>query len=56
MINSRNGKKNRTEKVLFLSMGGMPQAVAKFVETRDFNKVDRVKRQILKKWNGSSYE
>lgn len=32
---------------LYLIVGGMPQAVAKFVETRDFNKVDRVKRQIL---------
>ena len=31
----------------YLIVGGMPQAVAKFVETRDFNKVDRVKRQIL---------
>lgn len=31
----------------YLIVGGMPQAVAKFVETRDFNKVDRVKLQIL---------
>lgn len=31
----------------YLIVGGMPQAVAKFVETRDFNKVDHVKRQIL---------
>ena len=31
----------------YLIVGGMPQAVAKFVETRDFSKVDRVKRQIL---------
>lgn len=31
----------------YLIVGGMPQAVAKFIETRDFNKVDRVKRQIL---------
>ena len=31
----------------YMIVGGMPQAVAKFVETRDFNKVDRVKRQIL---------
>lgn len=31
----------------YLIVGGMPQAVVKFVETRDFNKVDRVKRQIL---------
>lgn len=31
----------------YLIVGGMPQAVAKFVETRDFNKVNRVKRQIL---------
>ena len=32
----------------YLIIGGMPQAVAKYIETRDFNKVDHVKRQILK--------
>ena len=31
----------------YLIVGGMPQAVAKFVETRDFEKVDEVKRDIL---------
>lgn len=32
----------------YLITGGMPQAVAKYQETRDFNKVDHVKRQILR--------
>lgn len=32
----------------YLVIGGMPQAVNTYVETRDFNKVDDVKRQILK--------
>ncbi len=31
----------------YIIVGGMPQAVAKYVESKDFNKVDRVKRQIL---------
>lgn len=31
----------------YLIVGGMPQAVAKYVETRDFKKVDEVKRDIL---------
>ena len=31
----------------YLIIGGMPQAVAKYIETKDFNKVDHVKRQIL---------
>ena len=31
----------------YIIVGGMPQAVAKYVESRDFVKVDRVKRQIL---------
>ncbi len=31
----------------YMIIGGMPQAVAKYVETRDFEKVDRVKRDIL---------
>ncbi len=31
----------------YLIVGGMPQAVAKFVETRDFEQVDQVKRDIL---------
>jgi len=32
----------------YLIVGGMPQAVAKYVETKDFSKVDAVKRQILR--------
>lgn len=31
----------------YLIVGGMPQAVAKYVETRDFNKTDHAKRMIL---------
>ena len=31
----------------YLIVGGMPQAVSKYVETRDFEKVDEVKRDIL---------
>ena len=31
----------------YLIVGGMPQAVAKYAETRDFEKVDEVKRDIL---------
>lgn len=31
----------------YLIVGGMPQAVAKYVELRDFEKVDEVKRDIL---------
>ena len=31
----------------YLITGGMPQAVAKYLETKDFNQVDQVKRQIL---------
>lgn len=31
----------------YMIVGGMPQAVASYVETRDFNKVDAIKRQIL---------
>lgn len=32
---------------LYMIVGGMPQAVLKYVETKDFVKVDRVKRDIL---------
>lgn len=32
----------------YLITGGMPQAVAKYQETKDFSKVDQVKRQILR--------
>ena len=31
----------------YLIVGGMPQAVSEYVETRDFNKVDKIKRDIL---------
>lgn len=31
----------------YLIVGGMPQAVAKYIETRDFDKVDEIKRDIL---------
>ncbi len=32
----------------YLIVGGMPQAVKKYVETRDFEQVDEIKRDILK--------
>ena len=32
---------------LYMIVGGMPQAVEKYVETRDFAKVDNLKRRIL---------
>ncbi len=32
----------------YLIIGGMPQAVAKYIETKNFNLVDHVKRQILR--------
>lgn len=32
----------------YMIVGGMPQAVAQYVQTRDFAKVDAVKRQILR--------
>lgn len=31
----------------YMIVGGMPQAVAKFIETKDFNETDRVKRRIV---------
>lgn len=33
---------------LYMLIGGMPQAVAAYLETNNFSKVDRVKRNILK--------
>lgn len=33
---------------LYMLVGGMPQAVDKYIETHDFSKVDRVKRGILR--------
>ncbi|MDO4510383.1 MAG: AAA family ATPase [Bacteroidales bacterium] len=32
----------------YMLVGGMPQAVSKYVETKDFAKVDRVKRTIIR--------
>ena len=32
---------------LYMIVGGMPQAVAEYIKTKDFDKVDAVKRQIL---------
>ena len=32
----------------YMIVGGMPQAVAEYVQTKDFNKVDSIKRQILR--------
>lgn len=36
---------------LYMLVGGMPQAVAEFIETNDFSSVDRVKREILDIYN-----
>lgn len=36
----------------YLIIGGMPQAVQKFVETHDFEKADEVKRDILSLYRG----
>lgn len=33
---------------LYMLVGGMPQAISKYIETQDFNKVDKVKRGILR--------
>lgn len=45
----------------YMIVGGMPQAVAEYVQSKDFNKVDSIKRQILqlykndiKKYAGSA--
>ena len=32
---------------LYMTIGGMPQAVLRYIETKDFHKVEAVKRQIL---------
>ena len=32
----------------YMIVGGMPQAVAEYVQSKDFNKVDSIKRQILR--------
>ena len=38
---------------MYLIIGGMPQAVLKYTETRDFEQTDRVKRQILSLYRNS---
>jgi len=37
---------------LYMIVGGMPQAVAEWVETKDFDEVDRTKRNILALYRG----
>lgn len=37
---------------LYMIVGGMPQAVAEWVETNDFDEVDRTKRNILSLYRG----
>lgn len=37
----------------YLIVGGMPQAVQKYVDTHDFEEVDRIKRQILSLYRNS---
>lgn len=37
----------------YLIVGGMPQAVQKYVDTHDFESVDRIKRQILSLYRNS---
>ncbi len=41
---------------LYLIIGGMPQAVQKYIDTKDFAEVDRVKRQILTLYRNSIYD
>lgn len=36
----------------YMIVGGMPQAVVKYIETRDFEAVDRIKRDILTLYRG----
>ena len=36
----------------YMIVGGMPQAVAKYVSTHDFEQVDNVKRDILSLYRG----
>lgn len=38
----------------YMIVGGMPQAVERYVETRDFDSVDRVKRSILELYRADS--
>ncbi len=41
---------------LYLIVGGMPQAVEKYIRTNDFEEVDRVKRQILTLYRNSIFD
>lgn len=41
---------------LYLIVGGMPQAVQKYISTKDFEETDRVKRQILTLYRNSIYD
>lgn len=41
---------------LYLIVGGMPQAVKKYIDTKNFEEVDRVKRQILTLYRNSIYD
>lgn len=41
---------------LYLIVGGMPQAVKKYIDTKDFEETDRVKRQILTLYRNSIYD
>lgn len=41
---------------LYLIVGGMPQAVKKYIDTHNFEDVDRVKRQILTLYHNSIYD
>ena len=41
---------------LYLIVGGMPQAVQKYIDTHSFEDTDRVKRQILTLYRNSIYD
>lgn len=41
---------------LYMLVGGMPQAVAEYIETNDFQKVDTVKRRILRLYEDDFYK
>ena len=43
-------QKLREEFLLYLIVGGMPEAVSAFVATSDFDETERVKTNILKSW------
>ena len=40
----------------YLIVGGMPQAVTEFIKSRDFQKVDNIKRQILNLYRNDIYK